>query len=245
MAFGIEATSHTLEIADDTSITWSHTVGVGANKLVVLLGNGWGDVPSTRQVSSVTYNGTALTEAVDANNTNWSSSSIWYLDSPTADGSPHNIVATWVGTQSQKAGVGVSFNDAATGVAATGTNTGSSANPSCTIASSQSGDICLSVLFSDTGPVATTTADATELFEDEDINSDSDYSTQQQTATGANTVCSWTCSDTTNPWAVCGLAVRAGTVSSSIKTINGLAKASVKTVEGLAIASMKTFNGLA
>ena len=33
--------------------------------------------------------------------------------------------------------------------------------------------------------------------------------------------------------------------SSSIKTINSLAKASVKTVNGLAIASVKTINGLA
>lgn len=33
--------------------------------------------------------------------------------------------------------------------------------------------------------------------------------------------------------------------SSSIKTVNGLAKASVKTVNGLAIASIKTINGLA
>lgn len=35
------------------------------------------------------------------------------------------------------------------------------------------------------------------------------------------------------------------TITTSIKTINGLAKASVKTINGLAIASVKTINGLA
>lgn len=58
----------------------------------------------------------------------------------------------------------------------------------------------------------------------------------------------------TNPYGGGGLADIDGMVaiyvvwastSTSIKTINGLAKASVKTVNGLAIASVKTFNGLA
>lgn len=210
MAFGIDATSHaTAETTDDNSITWAHTVSVGANKLVALVGNGLGDTVANRQMSTMTYNGIAFTgEAVDSNATTWSSSSIWYLDDPTADGAAHNIVATWVASQSQKAGVGVSFNEAEAGVAAVGENTASTANPSLTIADSASGDICVSVLFSDTGPDATTTEGATLLFEDENIENDSDYSTQHQTASGTNTVCSWTCSDTANPWAVCGLAVR-------------------------------------
>ena len=210
MALAVDATSHaTAETADDNSITWAHTVGVGANKLVALVGNGLGDTVANRQVSTMTYNGVAMTEAVDSNAATWASSSIWYLDSPTADGAPHNIVVTWAATQSQKAGVGISFTDAATGVAAVGENTASTANPSLTIVDSQSGDICVSVLFSDTGPDATTTEGGTLLFEDEDIESDSDFSAQRQTATGASTVCSWTCSDTANPWAVCGMAVRA------------------------------------
>lgn len=42
-----------------------------------------------------------------------------------------------------------------------------------------------------------------------------------------------------------GMAVTDTTATSSIKTINGLARASVKTVNGLALASVKTVNGLA
>lgn len=209
MAFGVDATSHaTATGTDGTGLTWAHTCGASANKLVALVGGGVS--VGSKEISSMTYNGIAFTgEAVDGNNASWAGTAIWYLDNPTADGNPHNIVATWAATQSQRAGAAISFNEAATGVAATGTNTGTSANPSVTVASSQSADIVVSVVFSDSGPNATMDENGTLIAEDENVESDSDYNAQRQTASGASTVCSWTCSDSGDPWGACALAVRA------------------------------------
>lgn len=213
MPLAVDLTSHASAASGGgiTSLSWNHTCSVGANKLAVLSGSGFSGIIAQRQVSQVSYNSINLAggEAVDSDNAaNWASTSIWYTDSPTADGAAHTITVSWGTGQSQAAGVGISFTGADLGVAAVGEGEGSTANPSCTIASSQSGDICISVVFSDTGPVTTTNANGTEIFEDEDINADSDFSTQRQTAVGASTVCSWTCSDTTNPWAACGMAIR-------------------------------------
>lgn len=175
-----------------------------------------------RNVTSVTYNGTNATRGVHAGNggTSWASSEVWRLDNPTADGNAHDVVVVWEGNQSQMCGSAIGFIGAQPGDFASNSATGSSANPSVTVAATESGDEQVAVLFSDTGPAAATTQNGTLIAEDEDVAADSDYNAQRQTATGANTVSAWTCSDTTNPWAVCAYVVRpaAVTVGSGLRS---------------------------
>lgn len=62
---------------------------------------------------------------------------------------------------------------------------------------------------------------------------------------GNDTTVDVSCSPSQSEIGIVAMEIAATVATSSIKTINGLARASVKTVNGLAIASVKTVNGLA
>lgn len=206
MAFGIDATSDaTVLPTGGTSISWSHTCAANANKLVLVCGNGLS--VANRSVTSATYNGDACTEIKQQDGSSWAHVAVFKRDSPDT-GSSFTATFNFAADQSQIAASGISFIDAATTDGAGFGAAASTANPSVTVTDSANTDIVLGVLFSDTGPDATTNADGTEIFEHEDINSDSDYSFQRYTATGANQVVSWTCSDTANPWAIAAVAIK-------------------------------------
>lgn len=207
MAFDIDATSDATVVLDATSISWSHTCAASSNKLVLVCGNGLSVAAAQRDVSSCTYNGDACTQIVQSSHTSWASSAIYKRDSPDT-GSAFTAVFNFSEVQSQIAASAISFIDAEATDGAGFEANGTTANPSVTVTDSANGDIVLGVLFSDTGPDATTNADGTEIFEHENINSDSDYSFQRFTATGANQVVSWTCSDTANAWAIAAVAIK-------------------------------------
>jgi hypothetical protein len=178
-----------------------------------MIGNGLNG--ADRSVATVTYNGDScsLIKAQEPP-TNWSHVEIWGRNNP--DIVTGNVVTTFNVSQSQLTASGISFIDAdATNGAGFGA-AASTANPSVTVTDSANGDIVVGVLFSDTGPVATTTEDGTLIGEDENINADSDSNRQRFTATGANQVVSWTCSDTTNEWAIAAVAIKSGVVGSTI-----------------------------
>lgn len=76
------------------SITFAHTVPAGCNRLVVLIEAGKN---FDNTITSVTWNGAALTELVDAFSSvggERANVGIYYLDNPTAGG-PFNIVVTF------------------------------------------------------------------------------------------------------------------------------------------------------
>lgn len=90
MAISIDATSAAANnVTGVTSVTWSHTVASGATILVVQSGL----VTTGTTISGITFNGTALTRAVQYYNSFNVQSEIWYLVSPTA--TTANIVVTY------------------------------------------------------------------------------------------------------------------------------------------------------
>jgi hypothetical protein len=150
--------------------------------------------------------------------TDWSHVEIWERNNP--DIATGNVVVSYGTGQFQIAASGISFIDAA---ATNGTGVGaaaSTANPSVTVTDSANGDIVVGVLWSDTGSDATTTEGGTLIGEDEDIASDSDSNRQRYTATGANQVVSWTCSDTASPWAIAAVAIKSALLTASNRIAN-------------------------
>lgn len=210
MAFGVDTTSHGTAIVDNagTTLTWAHTCGASANKLVVLATGASGD-SAARNITGVTYNSVALTFVGAQDDANFTNAEIWRLNSPTT-GSSQNIVVTYGGTLVDCAGGAISFNESASAEGSPTGATNTTNNPSVTVADTASGDIVVSVLVSDIGPVGTTTEGGTLIWEDEDVASDTDSNAQRQVASGANTVCSWTSASGGNRWSAVGVAIKAG-----------------------------------
>src|SRR3989344_3768207 len=86
-----DAASETSAGAGDENITWSHTVGTGNDRILVV-GVYIRGVSQSPTVSGITYNGTALTKVNDETNGAVRVEQ-WYLLSP--DSGTHNIVASF------------------------------------------------------------------------------------------------------------------------------------------------------
>lgn len=207
MALAVDTTSHATAVANAgvTTLTWAHTCGASATKLVVLAAGAKGN--AGRDITGVTYNSVALTFVGAQDDANFVNAEIWKLDSP-GTGSAFNIVVTYAETLVDQTGGAISFNESATAEGAPTGATNTTDNPSVTVADTASGDIVVSILISDIGPVGATTEGDTLIFEDEDVDSDCDTNAQRQVATGANTVCSWTSASGGNRWAAVGVAIK-------------------------------------
>jgi uncharacterized repeat protein (TIGR02543 family) len=99
-----DGTSHTGSTATGSSITFSHTAGTGANRLL-LVGISWNCGTTNRTISSVTWNGTPLTEVTTQlgyNSSNPRYSAIYKLVAP-ASGVTGNVVVTFSGAVSNGA----------------------------------------------------------------------------------------------------------------------------------------------
>jgi hypothetical protein len=210
MAVAVDTSSHATAKVDtgNNGITWSHTAGASATKLCVL----WGCGISAASVPNftATYNAVSMTNQIQRFDGSFCGMQGFYLDLSSPDGAAHNIVVKNSGDVGsyQMAAIGISFTGAATGAPATGSNTATSANATVTVAGSANGDIVIAGLMSDLGPTGTTTEGQTLIFEDENINSDTDFNAERTTASGANTVMSWTHSSIN--WAAVGMSI-AGT----------------------------------
>lgn len=207
--FSVDATSHATAVANAgvTTLTWAHTCGASATKLVVLATGAKSGVSTDRNITGVTYNSVALSFVGGQDDANFCNVEIWKLDSPTT-GSSQNIVVTYGATLVDQTGGAASFNGTSNTDGAPTGATNTTDNPSVTVADTASGDIVVSVLLSDIGPVGATTEAGTLIWEDEDVDSDCDSNAQYQTATGANTVCSWTSASGGNRWAAVGAAIK-------------------------------------
>lgn len=217
MAFSVDATSHATAQNGGASLAWNHTNGASANKLVVTVGTG-GSTTNERNISTVTYNGVACTQLGEIDDTIFEHSEIWRLNSP-ATGSALQVLVTpvaTIGVNGQFTGGAVSFNEAESTDGTASTNTATSTNPTVTVADSANGDIVVSLVSSDVGPDNTTNENGTLIWEDEDVNADSDFNAQRQVATGANTVCAWTSGSSSN-WAAIGVAIKAAEAASAAR----------------------------
>jgi len=208
MALGVDATSHATAVANaaGTTLTWNHTCGASATKLTVQA-TGAKSVLGDRNITGVTYNSVALSFVGGQDDANFVNAEIWKLDSPTT-GSALAIVVTFGGTLVDQCGGAISFTGSANAEGSPTGATNTTDNPSVTVADTANGDIVISVLVSDVGPVGATTEAGTLIWEDEDVDSDCDSNAQRQNATGANTVCSWTSASGGNRWAAVGVAIK-------------------------------------
>lgn len=209
MAFSVEATasaSGTPTSGGNVTIT-GFTV-TSANRIMVGIGVGTGSADPAAVIQSgdvdrgaQTFTRVSSSRATDGvfEGVEW-----WELTSPTA-GSANIVVTNAIGGNIQLFVCAISFIDS-TGISAASINTGTSANPTVTVAASASGNIVVSVSANDNSTGGTTQS-GTLIGEAEDVSSDSDFNAQYQTAIGANTVCVWVNIGTGDGWAASGLAV--------------------------------------
>src|SRR5258706_14278543 len=107
MALGVDTTSHATAVANAgvTTLTWNHTCGASATKLVVLA-TGAKSVLGDRDITGVTYNTVALSFVGAQDDANFCNAEIWKLDSP-ATGSALSIVVTYGGPPAEQARVAI------------------------------------------------------------------------------------------------------------------------------------------
>lgn len=205
-AFGVESTSVSVQADGDTTLApFSHTV-TAANLLIVTcsIGAASGPTPSAL-ISSITFNGDALTLVVAWGNDGlWGVTHIWKRDNP--DIATGNVAVTYSSNQGQGYCAASGFTDANLTLGATNTAGGTTANPSVTVTST-SGDFVVGAISTDAGPLSTMTANGTLLWEQEDVSSDTDMGAQYATAVGASTAVTWTQSTTGQHWSIAAVAI--------------------------------------
>ena len=89
------------------TLSWSHTIGGGSNRLLVVSIGVEGDYPSVAEVNSVTYNGTSLTKAVENDVGAYQNTEIWYMlesNLPAAGSHTVQITTSGIPNDSIKAG---------------------------------------------------------------------------------------------------------------------------------------------
>jgi hypothetical protein len=207
MAFGIENTGGGSAIGGPT-LTIANFVVTNANKIVVLIGLGGSQVP----VTSITYGADNLVFVGAVNDTHtWCRVEIWEKHNPTVQTA--NIVIN-LPEQQVAAGV-IGFIDAATSLGTFSSDFGIPANPTLTVVDSSSGDIVVSCIMTDLQTEVTDETSGTLIYGVDNLAADVNFNSQRQTATGTNSVCSWTGPLGSSPgqgmWAAIGVAVKSMT----------------------------------
>jgi hypothetical protein len=126
----VDATASTFSASNASSLTWSHTVGAGFNRILVVGTSAAG----LTSVSSVTYGAAALTRINATSSSSSETTEMWYLLAPPAGTA--NIVVTFSGSDSVAAG-SVSFTGVSqsTPLGTSASASGAGGTPSVTVAS--------------------------------------------------------------------------------------------------------------
>jgi hypothetical protein len=201
MAISIETGTSSTSGTGVTTLAWSHTVGSGANFLIVTIGFGDANL-SERTASSVTFGAQNLTKLSDADDANWVSAEIWYLANPTV--STNTITVTC--SSSDQVGAGAAnFGgvDTTTPWGTPVTASGSSTTATVNVTSVNSGEWTIGAIGSDSETGITESG--TLIWEIENIWSDTSAGAQYKTTTGTVTM-SWTQANT--GWAVLAVALK-------------------------------------
>src|SRR5260221_1894505 len=96
-----------------------------------------------------------------------------------ATGSALSIVVTYGGTLVDQAGGAISFTGSQTAEGSPTGATNTTDNPSVTVVDTANGDIVVSVLISDVGPVSATTGGGTLIWEHAELDADTDSNAQR------------------------------------------------------------------
>lgn len=149
----VDTTSIGSSDPSSSTLTWSHTC-TGASLLVVTVGES-----RTVTVTGVTYNGDALTKAIE-DNTGTPYASIWYIVNP--DEGVHNIIVTYSSAITIPRAGGASFigTDTSSPLGATHNNNGTAQNKSIDITTTQAGSVIIDCV-GDIGNIHTPTAGQT------------------------------------------------------------------------------------
>lgn len=233
--------------ATGSSLTYSFTC-TGSN-LILIVGVSDGDSNSDT-ITGVTYNGVAMTRFPNGyvgDSTNSNSAYGYYLLNP-ATGA-HDVVISCSASHSLRSAAasytGVNQSLTYSGGGATDASIAQldTATTDVAVSLASISDNSWHVIYSQGGDALSAGLNTTARGSGTGSAHQIGDSNSAKTPAGSVTL-HWT--QATSQRAVSVMAtISPVVITSSIKTINGLAIASVKTVNGLAVASMKTFNGLA
>lgn len=195
MAIALDSTSSGVATTG-TTVTVAHTCA--ANSILVVVAGGVDAI----NISGVTYNGDAMTNAVNLNSQ--MRNSIWYLTTP--DAGTYNIVATK--TDGYKTDVaGISFTGAS-GISATGTANGFGQQADLTVTTAEAGNgyVVSMLAWNDQDAVHYDTS-GTEWYLRQSAGNFAFSAVYVAYAAGANPSFTWTDPGNNRGWACCGIEV--------------------------------------
>jgi hypothetical protein len=184
--------------ASGSPISWNHTVANKPNRILVVVVGPFGDGSST-SVTSVTYNGDALTKAVGST-TAERNAQIWYRLNP--DTGTHAISVS--GSWDYCTGGSVSFYNAAQLAPETGSNSGSGTSSSVTITPNRGNSALVGCVKMETN--STITAGQTNIIADE-YSGTYEYGICASYTTGKSGSSSLTWTNENKSWVSYGVAI--------------------------------------
>jgi hypothetical protein len=188
MAISVDATSNTTnEFSSQSSQTWSHTIGSGAGRLLIV-GSMTRDGAS--DVSSITYGGTALTKGIDAKYSG-ENSELWYMYNPPVGVA--NIVVTFTGSTNYGSVAAVSFFGCGKTPVDTDSNAAGGGMATINLTTTKDDAVGIHCFYKQGGTVSAPTGTETIVLS-KDPNSDNDRTGMSYkifTSAGANTMSNW------------------------------------------------------
>lgn len=146
----LDATSNSGAVASVSTKSWSHTVGTGANSIliVVVMGN---DTTSDRNVTGITYAGQALTFfAGYEDGVHTYRLDVYYKLNPTVGA--NNVIVTWQGNVNFAGAEAYSFFGVDQVSPTDGSNTATATgNPSVSITTTKANDLLIDCIYSELG----------------------------------------------------------------------------------------------
>lgn len=183
--------------------TWSHTVPSGLNRLLVVQVG----LRAFRTVTSVTYNGVALTKlgAVQYSAGNFARAEIWYLVAPAVGTA--NVVVTISGAEVVEAAALNFVNvNQTTPMSTMGSNTGLGGSSAAVNITSQEGDLVLDMLVKEGGTLTPGTGQTSRWAASADGNWKGGGSTEVSDPSGTTNM-SWSLTGA-NAWVLAGAAIK-------------------------------------
>ena len=239
MAIATDATSN--GSASATTVTVSHTCTGDDGILFV----GCWIQNSTDQMTSVTYNGVAMTQIGKINNAGTDSTYLYYLIAP-ATGA-NDIVMTKSGTD-----LGYVIGSSYTGASQTGQPDASTTNTGATVTSLTTSvttvaDNTWTVLMMKASDSTNSAGTGTTLRIDGPGNDQTGIYDSNGAITPAGSTSLQTTAGTNRSWAHIMASFSPATAAgpANLKTLDTIATANIKTINGIAIANVKTINTIA
>lgn len=232
MAIAFDATSSAQNNDGTASLTFSHTCTSASILIVTTCTN-----QPQNSVTGVTYNGVAMTSVRGSLNAGSTVIDMWYLLAPSSGA--NNVVVTMAASSTAKAAQAVSYSGVDTAGFPDATSALSPLTTNTTQTITTVADNCWIVWGVYGGGAITAVTNCVVRAQESTFFGCGVLDTNSaQTPAGLKTMI------LSAGGASGGIMASFAPSTTSIKTIDGLAKASVKIVDNLAIASVKSWNGL-